>query len=267
MSTIEFAAVGTGQISAAKCAVGVGAESVNEDTNLVPDPVNQLFLGDAAERIAALLIKSFREDRRMSKDMERLQEQIIMKEAKARVQEMREQAKEIGKSAWRSGLGQMASGGLTIGSAFSPSKPEREPGLKAAGADQATTDGAKKAATDAKKAATEGAEKAAAESAEKAAANGAENANDIDYSAALGGSAKICEGTGRWASGACDEAAKDHEASATEHDAAKEAATRRADVVRDETKDIEAMLDRVVEFLEKVWDGQQKANQAAIMRA
>lgn len=233
--------VNTGQVGSATPAIGneaPNAPDAPQDSSLVPDPIHDLFLGDAMERIAAMLIKSFREDRRVSKNQERLQEQIIMKEAKARVKEMREQAKEIGNSAWRSGVGQIASGAFTIGSAFASSKPE----TKAAESDAGSLAGEASSRTD-------------------------KTHSSINWATSLQGAAVVSKGMGEWSSGACDEAAKDHEASATEHEAAKEAATRRADQVRDETKDIEAMLDRVVEFLESVSDAENKATQAAIMRA
>lgn len=91
----------------------VGSEAT---PSLLTDPVTRMLQsGDPAAEVAALLIQSYRQDRRDGRKLMQADEQRIEKEGAARAAAMRAKADATTAQAWATGIGEMAAGGMSAG--------------------------------------------------------------------------------------------------------------------------------------------------------
>lgn len=82
---------------------------------VLPDPMMDLLAcGDPYEKIAALMTRSFRQDRRQARESAQLEERNIMAEGRKRVKAMRDEADKIRHEAYAKGATKIASGALQM---------------------------------------------------------------------------------------------------------------------------------------------------------
>src|SRR5690606_9001211 len=79
---------------------------------LLPSPQTSLDPGSVMA-LVALMTKGHQQDRASSRKQAMVEEANLMKEARARIAEMRARADDIRSGAWASGVSQIASGALT----------------------------------------------------------------------------------------------------------------------------------------------------------
>ena len=97
----------------------VGPAATNEaGASLLPDPGPQALslTGDPGAMLAALVVKSAREQRKVSSEMRQKEEQAQEREEQGEIASMHAEANRIRDEGWVKGGAEMAAGGLTLGS-------------------------------------------------------------------------------------------------------------------------------------------------------
>lgn len=84
----------------------------------LPDPLAAMAMGDdMIAQVVAMMAKSFREDRKEARKLNRLEENNIAKETAAKVKSLRDKADQIRKEGFATGMSMMVGGALTAGGA------------------------------------------------------------------------------------------------------------------------------------------------------
>lgn len=212
----------------------------------LPDPLTAMAMGDdMIAQVVALMAKSFREDRKDARTLNRIEENNIAKETAAKIKAMRDQADQIRKEGVISGVTMMVGGALTAGGAA----------MSLAKVGESTTTS------------TTSGQYLHRSGGTTQWSHTVTDTSKPDWTSLGSGGGDLVRGGGQLAASGHAAAQKDAEGEATKHEANAEGAKRRADEFRGEMDDARRMLDKVAEFLKSVRDSQNASNQAALRRA
>jgi hypothetical protein len=89
------------------------------EASALPDPVVELEKGDLTAQLTALIWKMCRDERRISRDLENVYDRMQDEAEQRAVDQKREKASSSLSEGLASGIGQIGSGGLTVGAGLS----------------------------------------------------------------------------------------------------------------------------------------------------
>jgi len=221
-------AIGTNRIcSTNQTAAAPATSSASEPSapTLMPDPLGQLSSSaDVVAQIAAMLIRSLREDRNAARMKSAAEEVNIRREGDRRVAKLHEKADAIRSQGWASGVGQIGAGVLAGGGAAMQFGGMNLP----------------------------------AGSNSQRALNGWEKTGNV-----LSGSRDASSGMGTIVSKQYEAEAGDLEADAEQHKVNADLASKRQQQVEDDVRDARELLSKVADFLRECNGARNNARQQA----
>lgn len=123
--TLVSATNATSAVSQATVASSTSAVNTS-DAPLLPEP-SECLGGSSVESLAALIMQADQQDRAQSRTLQTTEDNAALQDSNRQVAALRQKADDDRDSALASGIGEAASGALTIGSAFfAPPSPDSQ---------------------------------------------------------------------------------------------------------------------------------------------